>query len=158
MVQWQHPNGKKNVKTGGFLTVWMYACGNILCFTVFSNPKQSEFTFKIVVRLGIRKKHFYTINTIKTWLGRSWQGVTIYIYMFVFEYIYIYVHIYQFIYIYIFISVYFSFPGQGKKKTGYNVWNWSRAWSNELVSASVPLLHLFKVFYGCSLLGKQKNL
>lgn len=58
MLQWQHPNGKKNSKTGGFLTVWMYACGNTLCFTVFSNTKQFEYTFKIVVKLGIGKNAF----------------------------------------------------------------------------------------------------
>ena len=66
----------------------MYACRNILCFTVFCNIKQSEITFKIVVKLGSGKNAFGTVNTIKkNDLGRSW-GVTIYIYIYLY-YIYI---------------------------------------------------------------------
>ena len=58
----------------------MYACRNILRFTMFCNIKQSELTFKIVMKLGIGKNAFYSVNTIKNDLGRSW-GVTMYIYI-----------------------------------------------------------------------------
>ena len=57
-----------------FLTVWMYACRNILRFTVFCKIKQSEIIFKIVVTLGIRKNACYTVNTVKNDLGTSWGG------------------------------------------------------------------------------------
>ena len=53
-------------KICGFLTVWMYACRNILRFSVFCNTKQSEITFKIVVKLAIAKYAlFLTVNTIQ---------------------------------------------------------------------------------------------
>ena len=52
-------------KIGGFLTVWMYACRNILRFSVFCNIKQSEITFKIVVKLATAKNALYIINTIQ---------------------------------------------------------------------------------------------
>ena len=58
LVNSKHVTVKKDVKTGGVLTVWMYACGNTLRFTVFSNTKQFEFTFKIVVKMGIGKNAF----------------------------------------------------------------------------------------------------
>ena len=62
----KQPNGlKKTFKRDGFLTVWMYACRNILRFAVFCNIKQSEITFKNVMKLRIGKNAFYTVNTIK---------------------------------------------------------------------------------------------
>ena len=79
----KQPNGKTTLKIDGFLTVLMYACRNILRFTMFCNIKQSDITFKIGMKLGIGKKAFYSVNTIKNDLGRSW-GVTMYIYIYIF--------------------------------------------------------------------------
>ena len=60
----------------------MYACRNILRFTMFCNIKQSEITFKTIMKLGIGKNEFYSVNTIKNDLGRSWGGwPCIYIYL-----------------------------------------------------------------------------
>ena len=61
----------------------LHACRNIRRFTVCYNIKQSEITFKIVVKLGIGKNAFYSVNTITNDLGSSW-GDHIHIYMYIF--------------------------------------------------------------------------
>ena len=82
----KQPNGKNTLKIDGFLAVWMYACRNILRFTMFCNIEQSEITFKIIImKLGLGKNRFYSVNTIKkNDLGRSWGGDHVYIYMYIF--------------------------------------------------------------------------
>ena len=62
----------------------MCACRNILRFTMFCNIKQSEITFKTIMKLGIGKNEFYSVNTIKNDLGRSWGGDHVYIYVYIY--------------------------------------------------------------------------
>ena len=76
------------LKIGVFLTVWMHVCRNIARFTVCSNIKQSEITFKIVVNLGVGTHASYSLNTITHDLGRSWGDGHVYIR------IYIYIHLF----------------------------------------------------------------
>ena len=64
---------KKLSKIGGFVTVWMYAYRNILLFSVFCNIKQSEITFKIVVKLATAKNALYITSSSRASRGRKFQ-------------------------------------------------------------------------------------